>query len=172
MTSTIGRAGSATLAFSVVVALQAIAAVFFVADVIDDLLTEEVGLHIAMEGVSAIALLAGVVLGARHIRMLLEDARQREEILAVAAGALGNLIQRRFAEWGLTPAEADVAFLALKGCDTAQIADVRKAAQGTVRAQLARVYAKSGVTSRAELISHFFEDLLDGCLAPGSGNAG
>jgi len=68
----------------------------------------------------------------------------------------------RFAEWKLTPAEADVAMFALKGCDAAAIAEMRGAATGTVRAQLARVYAKAGVSSRADLVSLFFDDLLDG----------
>lgn len=60
----------------------------------------------------------------------------------------------------LTAAECDVALFALKGCDAAEIARLRGAAQGTVRAQLSQVYAKAGVTSQAGLVSLFLEDLL------------
>ena len=52
------------------------------------------------------------------------------------------------------------ALFALKGCDVAEIAQLRGAAQGTVRAQLSQVYAKAGVTSQAGLVSLFLEDLL------------
>jgi DNA-binding CsgD family transcriptional regulator len=52
-----------------------------------------------------------------------------------------ELVTQRFAEWGLTAAEADVALFALKGFDTAGIAELRGAAHGTVSAQLAQVYA-------------------------------
>jgi DNA-binding NarL/FixJ family response regulator len=48
----------------------------------------------------------------------------------------------------------------LKGLDIADIATARGSAQGTVRAQLAKVYAKAGVSNRGQLISTFIEDLL------------
>ena len=56
--------------------------------------------------------------------------------------------------------------LALKGFDVAEIAAIRNAASGTVRAQLTRVYAKAEVSSRAQLLSLFIEDLLDGAVSP------
>ncbi|MFN3642142.1 MAG: helix-turn-helix transcriptional regulator [Gemmobacter sp.] len=68
----------------------------------------------------------------------------------------------QFRAWGLTPAERDVAWLALEGLDTAEIAGRRGAAAGTVRAQLARVYAKAGVSGRAQFAALFVEDLLAG----------
>jgi DNA-binding CsgD family transcriptional regulator len=49
---------------------------------------------------------------------------------------------------------------ALKGCDAAEIAKMRNAAQGTVRAQLSSIYAKAGVSSQAALVSLFFDELL------------
>ncbi len=154
------KARPPAVVISTVVALQAISAVFFIADVIADVITEGVGPHVVIEGFVASGLVAGVVFGAWHVRGLVAEGRRREQALAVASGALGDVIGLRFTEWGLTPAEADVAFLALKGCDVGQIATIRNAAPGTVRAQLTRTYAKAGVASRAELIGHFFEDLL------------
>lgn len=145
---------------AVVVVVQAIAAVFFVADALGDLGGEGVTLHIAIEGVIAFALLAGVILGASHTRLLLGEARRREAALAVARGALAEHLAVRFAEWDLTPAESEVALFALKGCDAAEIAALRNAAQGTVRAQLSSIYAKAGVSSQAALVSLFFDELL------------
>jgi DNA-binding NarL/FixJ family response regulator len=72
----------------------------------------------------------------------------------------------RFQEWGLTPGEGDVALFALKGCDVAQIAELREVATGTVRSQLSQIYSKAGVTSQAMLVSLFIEDLLDAPTKP------
>jgi len=149
-----------TLLVAVVVVVQAIAAVFFVADALGDVAESGITVHIVIEGLIAVALLTGVFLGAWHMRLLLAEAQRREEALAVAQGALAQHIGARFADWGLTAAESDVALFALKGCDAAEIARLRGAAQGTVRAQLSQVYAKAGVTSQAGLVSLFLEDLL------------
>ncbi len=149
-----------TLLVAVVVVVQAVAAVFFVADALGDIAADGISLHIVIEGLIAFALLAGVFLGAWHMRMLLAEARRREQALAVARGALAEHVAARFRDWGLTAAESDVALFALKGCDAAEIATLRGAAQGTVRAQLSQVYAKAGVSSQAGLVSLFFEDLL------------
>lgn len=148
------------LLVAAVIAVQAVAAVFFVADALGDVTEQGVTTHILIEGLIAFALVAGVVLGAWHLRSLLLEARRREQALAVASGALADHIAARFADWGLTGAESDVALFALKGCDAAEIARLRGAAQGTVRAQLSQVYAKAGVSSQAGLISLFFDDLL------------
>lgn len=149
-----------TAAVALVVALQAIAAVFFVADALGDLAADGWGAHIVIEALAAGALAAGVIAGAWQVRRMLAEASRREAALSVAQGALAELILVRFQEWRLTPAEADVAMFALKGCDVAQIADLRGSAPGTVRAQLARVYDKAGVGSRAAFASLFIEDLL------------
>lgn len=149
-----------TLAVAAIVTVQAIGAVFFVADAVGDVVNDGFGIHIAIEGLIAFALLAGVGFGARQVRTLLNETKRKEEALAIASGALADLIRQRFAQWQLTPAEADVAFFALKGCKVAEIAALRNATQGTVRAQLTHVYAKAGVTSHAGLACLFFEDLL------------
>lgn len=143
-----------------IVVVQAVAAVFFVADAIGDVAMGGITGHILIEALIAVALLAGVGLGAWHTRVLLAEAQRRERALAVASGALADHIAQRFADWGLTAAESDVALFALKGCDAAEIAALRGAAQGTVRAQLSQVYAKAGVTSQAGLVSLFLDDLL------------
>jgi len=148
-----------------IVALQSLAAGFFAVDALADLQRDGLSAHIAIEGPVALALLAGLVFGARQVRTMLADARRRDAALAAASGALAEVIRARFAGWGLTLAEADVALFALKGCDVAEIARLRNTAASTVRAQLARAYAKAGVGSRAALVSLFIEDLLDAAPA-------
>ncbi|HZV18641.1 MAG TPA: helix-turn-helix transcriptional regulator [Sphingobium sp.] len=54
-----------------------------------------------------------------------------------------------------------MALFALKGCDAQDIAELRGAAAGTVRAQLTRVYAKAGVGSQSSLVALFLEELID-----------
>lgn len=144
-----------------VAVLQAVAVAFFVSDAAADVAAEGVGPHVLIEVIAALALLAGVTVGVLQLRVLLSVSRRKSEALAVAAGSLSEVIRLKSAEWGLTPAEADVAVFALKGCDVAEIARLRSAAPGTVRAQLTRVYQKAGVNSRSALASLFLEDLIE-----------
>lgn len=145
---------------SILVALQALACAFFMADLVGDVLAEGIGYHLVIEGMAAIALVVAVVLGALQVRSLIVAARRDEAAVAAAQGALSDLMTVRFAQWQLTAAEADVALFALKGCDIAEIAGMRGSATGTVRAQLARVYAKAGVDSQSGLIAQFLEELI------------
>lgn len=158
----IQRRDRQTLLVAAIVVVQAVAAAFFVSDALGDLSEAGLSPHIGVEALIAFALLAGVFLGGWHMRVLLAEARRREMALAAASGALAEHIDAQFRDWGLTTAEADVALFALKGCDGGEIARLRGAAPGTVRAQLSQVYAKAGVTSQAALVSLFIEDLLDG----------
>jgi DNA-binding CsgD family transcriptional regulator len=145
-----------------VVALQAVAAAFFAADALADVRVQGWGAHEFAETVAVLALAAGVLLGAIELRRMLARAARADAALAVARGALAELVQQRFEGWRLTPAEAQVAMYALKGFDGPEIARLRSSAPGTVRAQLAQVYAKAGVASRPELLSLFLDDLFDG----------
>lgn len=145
---------------SILVALQALACAFFLADLVGDVVADGIGLHLAIEGMAAIALLVAVVLGSLQVRSLIAAARRDEAAVAAAQGAMSDLITLRFAEWQLTAAEADVALFALKGCDITEIAALRGSAAGTVRAQLTRVYAKAGVDSQSALIALFLEELI------------
>ena len=110
-------------------------------------------------------LVLGILFAALEMRRTLERARRAEIAVSAASGAFAELIAANFERWALTPAESEVALLALKGFDVAEIADLRAAASGTVRAQLAHVYAKANVSNRSQLVSLFIEDLLDGPVA-------
>lgn len=157
-----GRAG----ALAALLAVQALRAVFFAADVLADLRLAGWIPHTVFEALVALALFVGVALCALELRRVIEDMRRAQAAVSAASGALAEVIAARFAGWGLTAAEADVALFALKGFDTGEIADLRGAAAGTVRAQLARVYAKAGTSNRAGLVALFLEDLLAGLPVP------
>lgn len=152
--------------------LQLVAAIYLVADGIDDLIAEAAQgftLGIVMECLVALALLGGVVLGFLYIRRITRELSWRERSLANARGALADHIELRFREWGLTRSEGEVALFALKGCDVAEISRLRNAAPGTVRSQLSQVYSKAGVSSQAMLVSLFIDDLIDvASLRPGA----
>ena len=152
-------------------AVQAVCAVFFVSDILASVLglrsvaiswqTREL-----MEIGAALGLVLGLALGALLLLRARSEARSARESLRRAQGAFRELIDERFAEWGLTPAERDVALFAVKGLSTAEIARLRKTSEGTVKAQTAAVYRKAGVSGRAQLVALFIEDLIDLPEAP------
>jgi DNA-binding CsgD family transcriptional regulator len=145
-------------------ALQIVAAAYFVIDGIEDQFLDGPGgfnLDLAMEFVIALALLAGVIVSSRNFMRLRRELQWKEQSLARARGALADHIALRFREWGLTKSEGEVALFALKGCDVAEIARLRGAAAGTIRSQLSQIYTKAGVSSQAMLVSVFIDDLLD-----------
>lgn len=153
-----GRRGPAALAAFLLI--QTIAAVFFVADVFSDLMAAPHDYHALLEAMVVLVLIVGIVTSGLRLRGMLDHMRTQERALSTARGDLARVIEAQFDDWGLTPAERDVGMLALKGLDVAEIAALRNAAQGTVRAQLTRIYAKAGVTGRAQFASWFVEDLL------------
>lgn len=83
----------------------------------------------------------------------------REKAQKHVAG-LSAAIQEQFAQWGLSPAESEVAMLMLKGFSHKEIARLRNAGEQTVRQQARVVYAKADVNSRHAFCAFFLEDLL------------
>lgn len=148
---------------TVVIGLQIVAAVFFIVDGVDDVLSGlRAGLSLTalLEFLVAFALCAGIIVGSRIVRQLTAQFERQEATLRIARGAMAEHIASRFAEWGLTVGESDVALFALKGCSVSEIAELRESASGTVRSQLSQIYAKAGVTSQSMLMALFIEDLL------------
>ncbi|MBU6374238.1 MAG: hypothetical protein KJS97_16050 [Alphaproteobacteria bacterium] len=144
--------------------LQIVAAAFFVVDGFEDQIAAArsgFSLDLAMECLIALALLGGAIHSSLSILRLRRDLLWNEQSLRRARGALSDHIAHRFADWGLTKGEGEVALFALKGCDVAEIARLRGAATGTIRSQLSQIYAKAGVSSQAMLVSVFIEDLLE-----------
>jgi DNA-binding CsgD family transcriptional regulator len=92
-------------------------------------------------------------------RALVQGAEWRASRAAEIA-ALGEAIRVEFRAWGLTPAEADVAGLLLKGAAMKEIALARDTSEATIRQQAQAIYRKSGLGGRAELQAYFLDGLF------------
>lgn len=109
---------------------------------------------------AAIGLVLGAVLGAIALRRTMKRNAHVEDQLRLASGAFAELMEERFVEWGLTPAERDVALFSIKGLSLQDIAGMRDTSEGTVKAQTNAIYRKAGVSGRVQLLSLFVEDLM------------
>lgn len=156
--------------FGAILAIQSLCAFFFVSDILLTVLGVPIGpipwaYREVMEIAAAIGLVLGVVLGALLLRASIRRTRLVEQALRAASGAFMEIVEERFGDWGLTPAERDVALFALKGMSTAEIADLRRTSQGTVKAQTNAIYRKAGVSGRAQLLSLFVDELMGEAVA-------
>ncbi len=145
--------------------MQAVSALLFIANIAFSILGVAPLAWVVYEITeiaAALGLVLGLGLGALALRASLDRAREAEERLRTARTAFQDLLEGRFAEWGLTPAERDVALFAIKGMSTAEIAALRGTSEGTVKAQAAAIYRKAGVSGRSQLLSLFIEDLVGG----------
>jgi DNA-binding CsgD family transcriptional regulator len=167
--------GGARLALAAVVAAQVLCSLFFIWDIMAGLFglrseplswqTREL-----IEIGAAVGLMLGVVLGAVLLVRIFRRNRRIEGQLRRASTAFAELLDERFAEWGLTPAERDVAWFTIKGLSLAEIARLRQTSEGTVKAQSNAIYRKSGVSGRTQLLSLFIEDLMDENLTTAEAN--
>lgn len=149
---------------------QGLCSMFFVVDVIEDLREGAVPLvHILPEIGATIGLFIGIAFEVHSLLALLRRQAHMEKTLGVAAGALAELMEDYFREWGLTPSEQDVAAFTIKGYAIAEIAEMRGSAEGTVKTHLNAIYRKAGVPGRGQLVSLLIEDLLNNPLVPTPG---
>lgn len=144
-----------------VLAVQAICAAFFLYDATLDTLGQASAFAEAVEPLVALALALGLTGTAIALRQLKRREAHLARQVQAASSAFSQVVMARFDEWGLTPAERDVALFSIKGLSIAEIATLRNAAEGTVKAQCAAVYRKAGVSGRVQLLSGFVDDLFD-----------
>ena len=151
--------------FGVLLALQAFSAAFFLFDILSGVfgfrpLAWQV--HELVEIGAALSLFLGVAASTIVLYLMRARTRRAEEGLRLASGAFHELVEEKFVAWALTPSERDVALFVIKGLTTAEIASARNTSEGTVKAQTNAIYRKSGVASRAQLVSLFVDDLVGG----------
>lgn len=164
------------LLIAAIFAVQAACAAFFVWDILSGVIglsTQPLSwqLREVIEIGAALGLMLGLVMGGLVLRRSLRATRAAEEKLARASAAFMDLLAQRFEEWGLTPAERDVALFAIKGMSLAEIATLRSTSEGTVKAQTAAIYRKAGVSGRPQLLSLFIEDLMRDEGKPAAGQS-
>ncbi|MBS1303194.1 LuxR C-terminal-related transcriptional regulator [Loktanella sp. SALINAS62] len=153
-----------------VLLFQAVSAVLFVVNIISTvtgLFAFSWMIHELIELGAAVGLLLGVILGAILLVRTVRRNRLIEDQLRVASGAFMDLLEDRFADWGLAPAERDVALFAIKGLSTPDIARLRQTSEGTVKAQTNAIYRKAAVSGRPQLLSLFIEELMSGPVGDG-----
>lgn len=147
-------------------ALQLACAAFFVYDILGGILgIRTQPLSWMAHELSQIGAIAGLIFGVVVSAVVLSRSDKRrqaaEDRLAEVSRALHEMMEERFSEWSLTPAERDVASFVMKGFSTQEISGLRETSEGTVKAQTAAIYRKAGVSGRAQLVSLFLEDLMD-----------
>lgn len=155
-------------ALAALMILQAVCAALFVVDIIADFSHlapgEKVPAELWVELLANLGLVLAVVVEGLMLTRLLRQQARTEKALSAASGALHDLMQGYFSQWGLTAAETDVAGFTVKGFTIAEIAAMRQSAEGTVKSQLNAIYRKSGLAGRGQLVSLLIEDLLGGPL--------
>jgi len=154
----------------VVLVIQGVSGLFFVLDILSariGITTTPISwqLRELLEIGAALGLLAGFLFGAYALWRMLHRSRKAEDALRQASAAFMDILDEKFDEWALTPAERDVALFSIKGLSTREIAQLRQTSEGTIKAQANAIYRKAGVSGRPQLLSLFIEDLIDGRVA-------
>ena len=157
-----------SLGFLIVV--QSLCAAFFLGDVIGDIradgLSALMGGHDAIEVAFVLVLLLTFAFELVLLGDLVRRGAHLERQVSIASGAFHDIIEAHFRDWGLTPAEQDIAHFLIKGCDIPEIARLRGSAEGTVKSHLNAIYRKAGVAGRPGLLSLLIEDLMGSKVLP------
>ncbi len=123
-------------------------------------------IHFGIEALAVLALWTGAAITLYGMARLIRRNDSVERQLDAATGAFHAIMEQNFDRWGLTPSEREVAILSIKGVGNGEIAAMRNTREGTVKAQTSAVYRKAGVSGRAELLSLFLDDLVEGIPVP------
>jgi DNA-binding CsgD family transcriptional regulator len=156
---------------SIAAAIALFAAIFvlILLDLIGDYIDGANWFHLGIELVVLITATGGIVFFWQKLARTTTDlaaarvaAEQwRQESRELIRG-LGIAIEKQFARWQLTKAEAEVGLLLLKGLSHKEIATIRQTSERTAREQSRTVYRKAGLSGRSALSAFFLEDLLLG----------
>ena len=140
----------------------AVVIVFFIYDLaVDALLEGEFGSpHFVIEFIVFVGVSVALVLNVRDIRRLRVRLFWEHRRNLSLSGALAETIDDQMEEWRLTPSEKDVAWLVIKGYRFSEIAQARGVKESTPRLQATSVYAKAGVSGRAEFVAEILQPLL------------
>ncbi len=146
------------------VALIALAGaiVFFIYDLVVDVILEgEFGTtHFFIEFVVFVGVSVALVFGARDLRRVRRRLEAEKKITKFFSQQLAESIEEQMDEWLMTRSEKDTAWLIIKGYRFSEIAEIRNVKESTARLQATSLYAKAGVSGRAEFVAEMFLPLL------------
>lgn len=148
----------------------ALCTAFFAIDVVVDLwhradrgigYSSAEAIHLVFEVAAVLGLGFGALNLWSYFHFLKAEARRSEQTLNMLRGQFDEVLHARFNEWGLTPAEKDVALFMIRGLTNEEIAAARNTASGTIKAQSTSIFRKVGVRSKPELMSTIIDHFLD-----------
>lgn len=97
----------------------------------------------------------------RVLRRLMDDQRRKRLAPGSASPVAKETVIARYApDWGLSQAEADVAIFVAKGFSNNEIAEMRGCALATVKSQLTKIYQKSGLETRYQLMAFVTDEVV------------
>ena len=143
-------------------AALAIAILFFLYDLIVDIvIDDEFGTtHFIIEIIVFLGVTMALLLGARDLGRLRTRLDREEKRNKAVSQGLADSIDEQMDEWRMTGSEKDVAWLIIKGYRFAEIAEARGVKENTTRLQATAIYAKAGVSGRAEFVAEIIQSLL------------
>ncbi len=153
----------------IIVVIQLICSIILVVDVggevhatfMDDEPTSNFMLfHLWIEGFATILMGVAFVLSYRQLHMHRRALAEAKGRIDAVRGDFAELVGARFREWGLSPAEFEIALLTVKGLRIAEIAQMRDSRESTVKSHLSAIFRKAGVSSRTELLAKFVDEFL------------
>ncbi|MEP2919149.1 helix-turn-helix transcriptional regulator [Sulfitobacter sp.] len=114
------------------------------------------GLFALFYALTAAVMYVGYVQLRKHL-----ESRQNDSVPFATdePAAKETVILRHAAKWGLSQAEADVAIFVVKGFSNSEVAEMRGCAITTVKSQLGRIYQKTGLGSRYQLIAFVTDEV-------------
>ena len=146
----------------IALAALAVAILFFLYDlIVDAVIEDELGTtHFVVELIVFIGVTIALLIGARDLGRLRTRLDREEKRNLVVSQGLADSIGAQMDEWRMTSSEKDVAWLIIKGYRFAEIAEARGVKETTTRLQATAVYAKAGVSGRAEFVAEIIQSLL------------
>ncbi|MBN2629781.1 MAG: helix-turn-helix transcriptional regulator [Rhodobacteraceae bacterium] len=116
--------------------------------------------HLWIEGFATLLMGTSFVLSYRLLRNHRRELALAKTRINALRGDFSELVDARFRDWKLSPAEFEVALLTVKGLLIAEIARLRDSRESTIKSHLSAIFRKAGVTSRTELLAKFVDDFL------------
>ena len=138
------------------------AIVFFGYDLVVDVVYKgEFGSpHFVIELIVFAGVSMALIAGARDLRLLRARLDREARHNRAISGELAKSLSEQMDEWKMTRSEQEVAWMIIKGYRFSEIAQTRGVKESTCRLQATSLYAKAGVSGRAEFVAEIFQPLL------------